>query len=174
MWFRDFFFEDSDLAFGKANAVLVRPGGGRSVLVSMPPNASSGYEIKLVRKIGRGDVKAGKLLPSCLQKVKRRGGKRVLTMRVSEENAEALHTALGIALKANRKKQWFLKLILALCEKAGRFTKYAHPFTTPTGVVLFLSAMQGVKDCKTHLLSHYAEDVIVCYRNHKKYEEKES
>jgi hypothetical protein len=63
------------------------------------------------RKIREEDVVKGRLLPTCIETVKRRGGKRSLRFSLDYRSAAALHDALGRALKESRRQQESEKII---------------------------------------------------------------
>ena len=84
-----------------------RLGSGRavSVFVSDKPLDLNNLVLKFERKIEAGDVENGRLLPVSTTEVKRRGAKRVTSIALSYETAEALHKVLGTALRDARKRQ---------------------------------------------------------------------
>ena len=84
---------------------LNRAGNGRAVSVYVPRFFSNELLLQFSRKIEGGDTESGKLVPIALEEIKRRGGKRELTFRISEESAKALYEALGRALKDVKKRR---------------------------------------------------------------------
>ncbi|MBI3572333.1 hypothetical protein HY091_02255 [Candidatus Kaiserbacteria bacterium] len=81
-----------------------RLGQGRCVSVIVPEDLDKSLIVSLQRKIVPGDIQGGKLLPASLETVSSRGGKRITSFRTTREAAEALHEALGAALKEARRR----------------------------------------------------------------------
>jgi len=67
--------------------------------------------IKFERKIERSDVVEGALLPIAMHTTKQRGGKRSVSLAISYESAEALHAALGRALRETRGRRTFADIM---------------------------------------------------------------
>src|SRR3989344_3882710 len=90
-----------------------RLGGGRAVSIIV---ADNGLELgnlvmRFERKIEPSDIlhgkdakRSGRLRPTAIHKIKRRGGKRLTTILLTYETAEALQKTLDIALKDARKR----------------------------------------------------------------------
>ena len=91
-------------------------GQGRAASIQFADPSS--LRVRLQQKIESGDVKNGKLVPLAREEMTRRGGKRSVTMEVPYENAEALHRALGCALKAARKERFRYAFSMYLFEAA--------------------------------------------------------
>lgn len=67
--------------------------------------------IKFERKIEHSDVVGGALLPIAMHTTKQRGGKRSVSLAVTYESAEALHAALGCALRETRRRRTFANIV---------------------------------------------------------------
>lgn len=78
---------------------------GSTVSVSVPDFDGEKLILLFQMPIEASDVKDGKLVPFVWSATKRRGGKRQTGLTISLENAEALHSALGEALKDAKAKQ---------------------------------------------------------------------
>lgn len=110
---------DQDLLrtiFDARKKTLAHLGKGKSVSVTPAQNCylfgdTGTLSIQVERKIGRNDVKNGKLLPMAQETTKRRGGKRSLTMDLPFETAEALHYALGKELRAARLRRTLISCV---------------------------------------------------------------
>ena len=79
-------------------------GGGASVSTGVSSEHIGLIELKFERKIKASDVSQGKLVPIVLEEAKRRGGKRLTTLCITHESAEALAVVLKKALKDSRKR----------------------------------------------------------------------
>jgi len=82
-----------------------RQGNGWTAKVGIRDENLDRVVMQLEKKIGPSDVAHGKLIPVAKEIVKRRGGKRWVSVPVSYENAEALYCALGLALKDLRQRR---------------------------------------------------------------------
>lgn len=87
----------------------MRRRGGRVVGVGVSDDgfALNNLLLRFERKIEKGDLENGKLVPITQEKVKRRGGKRSVSLHISYEAAEDLHKALTSALKDARKRRFW-------------------------------------------------------------------
>lgn len=101
------FFSFLEVSLHKPMTYNLRSGSGKSISATV---SDSGFELNNLlvhfeRKIGPGDLKDGKLLPMSKEEVKRRGGKRSLTLSVSYDAAENLYKVLEAALKDARRRK---------------------------------------------------------------------
>jgi hypothetical protein len=74
-------------------------GGGNFVSVVVPDPSCGEIIVSFKQKITPGHVLRGKSLPAFWERIIRRGGKRELGFRMSEENAHLLQVALTKTLK---------------------------------------------------------------------------
>ena len=86
-------------------------GEGKTVSVYVWKDDLDLLTLQFERKIEPKDVENGKLKSVVLQETKRRGGKRLTTIALSFESAEALHNTLGRALKDARRRRFGQGLI---------------------------------------------------------------
>jgi len=80
-------------------------GSGRCVSVFVNDIDLDNVVLQFERHLGSSDIADGKLIPLTLEKVKKRGGKRLTRIRISYETAEALYAILKPALKDARQRQ---------------------------------------------------------------------
>lgn len=107
------------LLFSKPTSVSMKymsRASGRTVSVTVldDPLGLKNLCIKFERKIESGDVVDGKLISLVREKVKRRGGKRSVTIALSYESAKALRSTLDSALKDARKRRMWWRLMHVL------------------------------------------------------------
>jgi hypothetical protein len=82
----------------------VRRSGG-TVIAGVSGDGDGPIQLVFTKRIERSDVVKGRLLPTSREMVKRRGGKRLTTITLSYESAEALYQALKPALKDARRRR---------------------------------------------------------------------
>ncbi len=80
-------------------------GSGRLVSVQVSDKDLEKISLNFQRKIEPADVCDGKLVSLVTEEVKHRGGKRVTSLELTYDSAEALHKVLGLALKDMRRRR---------------------------------------------------------------------
>lgn len=106
-----------------------RLGQGRAVTVILQDDAFDlkGLFLDFERKIEREDVVDGKLIPLSHEEVKRRGGKRSLTVAISYEAAEALEIALNAALWELRIRRFRQNFVASMMAVWFEMLRISHP-----------------------------------------------
>lgn len=104
-------------------------GSGRAVSVSVSGDSEE-FVLEFKRRIKPSDVSEGKLVPVVLEEATRRGGKRLTTISISRESAEALCVVLRKALKDSHDRHFLQdyrgRMFVAIFSQLAHYTRSAR------------------------------------------------